>query len=333
MAEKNENENAKELLDESDYEYEKQIYDEQKQRQAEIERKRRAIIEERKRREKEAKIEHDKQIAKERIELMKLKNGVSSAQSTVVEIENDDEQTDDDNESVQSKSSFKKKADNFFYQNKWWLGIASIVLIVGIFLLYGQLTKKDPDLTVIVIANNDLEFKQDQLGKLFEEYVDDVDGNGYVHVSVIPIPLGKKDEKGVEQTQYRSQFLTLLHSTEDMIVVTDSDTDPYYMEIMDHDLKSKFPGNKYIDENGFSLNMKLVADKLEYENMPNDIHVSIRQDVPTVEDSLETAKKNYDKSFKCLEKMVNDLTKQAEQTNDPGLKAKEKKPVDSSLAK
>lgn len=329
MAENKDNDKAKQLLDESDYEYEKRIYDKQKQKQDELDEKRRAAIEERKKREKEAQKEHERQLAKERIELMKQKSvEVSEEESS----DDDTEPEDDDGVSEDSTPSFKKKAENFIYLNKWWLGIAAVVIAVSVFLLYHQFTKKDPDLTVIVISNNKLEFKQKQLEEFFEKYVEDEDGNGYTYVSVITIPLTTKNDNSVEQTNYRSQFLALLHSTEDMLVITDSDTDPYYLEIMDHDLQSKFPRNKYIDENGFCMNMKLIADELEYEDMPNDVHLSIRQPVETVEDSKETALKNYDKNFKYLKKMVEDLTKKAEQTNDPGLKAKEKKTDNSSSA-
>ena len=332
MTDNKDNDKAKQILDDADYEYEKHIYEEEKKRQNEIDEKKRSAEAERKKRIEQARKEHDRQLAKERIELMKLKSGDAVQEATEPEDAEDNAEQAEESESVEVKSSFKKKADNFFYQNKWWLGLAAVVIIVGGFLLYGFFTKKEPDLTVIVIADNGLESKQEKLREFFEEYTEDVDGNGYVYVSVISIPLGKKDDTSVEQTEFRSQFLTLLHSTEDMLVITDSDTDEYYMEIMDHDLRSKFPGNKYIDENGFSMNMKLIADRLEFDEMPNDVHLSIRQPVKTVEDSLETAKKNYEKSFACMKRMVDDLTEKAIQSNDKGLKPKEKK-ADSSSAK
>lgn len=319
MSDKNEKNKAEQLLDESDYEYEKRIYDQQKQLEAEREEKRRAAMEERKRKQKEAQKEHDRQIARERIELMKAKNSEENSEDGEPSDKQKSEQEDEDTESVEETVPFKKKAENFLYHNKWWLGILAVVLVVGGFIFFNELSRKDADLTIIVISNNGLEFKQQQVEKLFEEYVDDIDGNGYVHVSAIMIPLESGTVKTTEQQEYRSKFLSLLHSTEDMIVITDSKTDPYYTEILDHDLKSKFPGNKYISENGFSLNMKLVADRLEYEDMPNDIYINIRQPVATVEDSAETAQKNYDLNFKYLKKMIEDLTKKAEETNDPGL--------------
>ena len=336
MADKNEKKNAQALLDSEDYEYEKAIYDKEQQQQAELEAKRRAATEERKRREKEAQKEHERQLAKERLELMKHKNGnTEPAQTEETESDEEkdeneaDEQTEEHTETVAKKKSIVKKADNFFYHNKWWIGLSAIVVFIAGFILYNELTKKKPDLTVYMIADNDLQLRQPLLEEMFEQYVDDVDGNGYVHVEVQIIPL---DRSKSNQTQLdnNTMFLTEIHSTENMLVITDSNTDDYYMEIMDHDLKSKFPDNKYVDERGFSLNMQLVADQLDFEDMPNDVHISIRQAVATVDDSLETAQKNYDRNFGYLKKMIEDLTEKAKKTNDPGLKTQPKDKNESS---
>jgi len=334
MADKNEKKNAQALLDSEDYEYEKAIYDKEQQQQAELEAKRRAATEERKRREKEAQKEHERQLAKERLELMKHKSGstepVQAEEAESDEDENEaDEQTEEQTETVAKKKSIVKKADNFFYHNKWWIGLSAIVVFIAGFILYNELTKKKPDLTVYMIADNDLQLRQPLLEEMFEQYVDDVDGNGYVHVEVQIIPLDKS-KSNQTQLDNNTMFLTEIHSTENMLVITDSNTDDYYMEIMDHDLKSKFPDNKYVDERGFSLNMQLVADQLEFEDMPNDVHISIRQAVATVDDSLETAQKNYDRNFGYLKKMIEDLTEKAKETNDPGLKTLPKDKNESS---
>ncbi len=330
MADKDENKSVKDLLDSDDYEYEKKIYDQQKQEQSELEARRAAATEARRKREKEAQKEHERQLARERLELMKQKSVEPEKQTEDSRQEQEsDEQDTEVVEETKNKKSFKKKADNFFYHNKWWIGLTAVIVAVVGFLIFNELLRKKPDLTVYMIADNDLQLRQPLLEELFEEYVDDVDGNGYVHVEVQIIPL---DRSSTAQTQLdnNTMFLTEIHSTENMLVITDSNTDDYYMEIMDHDLKSRFPDNKYIDDRGFSLNMKLVADRLEYDAMPNDIHISIRQPVETVDDSLETAQKNYDRNFEYLKRMIDDLTKKAEESNDPGLTTEPKKKDSSS---
>ena len=307
------------LLDESDYEYEKKIYDEQKQREQELADKKQAAIAERKQREKQAKLERDKQLARERIELMKQKN---SQEENAAETQT--EETAEGVGEIAVKRSLKKRIESFIYLNKWWLILAGFALFIGGFIIIRQLQIKKADLTVMLIADNDLQFHQNELQSFFEEYVDDVDGNGYVHVDVVIMPLdptsGSQDQK-----DYNSKFLANLYSTDSMLVITDSNTQEDYLEIMDRELPSKFKGNKYVDENGFSLNMELIAEKLNCKDMPNDVHISIRQPVATVEDSYETAKKNYDKQLGYLTKMINDLTEKAEKAGDKGLTTEPKK--------
>ncbi|WP_028505566.1 hypothetical protein [Ruminococcus sp. FC2018] len=313
------NDKAREILDKSDYEYEKKIYEDEKRRQQELEAKKQAAIAARKKREKEAIKERERQLARERIELMKKKN---TEDSTLQESGQEEDAQEAQETAV--KLSPKKKIQNFIYLNKWWLILAGFVVFIAAFIIYHQLQIKKADLTVMMIANNGLTTKEKELEELFEEYVDDIDGNGYVHVNVIVMPLDPTSNSQ-DQKDTRSKFLANLYSTESMLVITDTNTEYQYLEIMDHKLSEKFPGNKYVDEIGFSLNMQLVADKIGYKDMPNDVHISIRQPVATVEDSLETAKKNYDTAYKYLEKMIKDLTQKAKDSDDPGLSTPPKK--------
>jgi hypothetical protein len=130
LTDNKDNDKAKQILDEADYEYEKHIYEEEKKRQNEIDEKKRSAEAERKKRIEQARKEHDRQLAKDRIELMKLKSGDAVQEDTEPEDAEDNAEQAEEGESVEVKSSFKKKADNFFYQNKWWLGLAAVVIIV-----------------------------------------------------------------------------------------------------------------------------------------------------------------------------------------------------------
>lgn len=332
MLDKEENKKPRDLLDPEDYEYEKEIYNKQLQQQATLKAKSEEIAAQRRKREKEAQKERERQIARDRLELIKKKSEQPGGEQSDEEPVNDLTEQSGDNDASDSgkvKMSFKKKVENFIYLNKWWLIMATVFSFFAGFILYTEITRERPDMTIYMIADNGLQFRQPLLEEFFEEYIDDIDGNGYVHVSVQIIPLDRSSNSQ-EQMDNNTKFLTELYSTENMLIITDSNTDDYYMEIMDHDLPSKFTGNKYVDERGFSLNMKLLADKLEFEDMPNDIHISIRQPVATVDDSLEVAQKNYEKNFKYLKMIIDDLTAKAEQSGDPGLTTLPKQKDDSS---
>ena len=79
---------------------------EEEEKQAELNRR----IEER---EKKRQEEYERRILEEKKELIRLKQGL---------IEESEELTEETEEPV--KMSFWKKIGNFFYHNKWWIGIA-----------------------------------------------------------------------------------------------------------------------------------------------------------------------------------------------------------------
>ena len=79
------------------------------------------------------------------------------------------------------------------------------------------------------------------------------------------------------------------------------------------------PNNKYVDDMGMSWNMEVMAKELNFENMPNDIHLSMRTPVKTLGDSKETMQENYNKAFKVFKRIVDDMTEKAVEAGDKGL--------------
>ena len=154
---------AREILDESDYEYEKKIYEEEKRRQQELEEKKQAAIAARKKRQKEAEKERERQLARERIELMKKKNAEDSAEAEPAQ-----EDITPAEQQTAVKLSPKKKIQNFIYLNKWWLILAGFVVFIAAFIIYHQLQIKKADLTVMMIADNGLSTKEKEIEELFE---------------------------------------------------------------------------------------------------------------------------------------------------------------------
>lgn len=305
----------KKLINEDDYEYEKMLADKERKRREALENAEKQRLKQ----ERDEEKAREKRINDERVELMKLKNGVIDNSDTIKE----------EHEVIREVHGVEKVA-NIWYRNKMMIIFIVFLLIVAVYIAYTQLTKKKPDLTVMMIANNGLETRYDELQSFFEKYTDDIDGNGYVYVQVLIMPLNPNSNDIQMYTTYTSKFLAQLQTSESIIVITDSNTEDRFKEIMKTDLSKDFPGNKYIDELGFSLNMQIAADELKYENMPNDVHISLRQPIKTVGDSLEEMEENYKKSFKVFERIVNDLTKKAEETNDPGLKTEPIKYDESS---
>lgn len=303
------------LIPDDDYEYEQQEH----QKRIAAEKALEAKLEEQKELERQERLNREKRLAEEKVELIRLKSGVIDESDTIKE-EHD----------IIREVHGVERISNFWYHNKIILiFIAFLIVVIG-FIVYDTITREKPDITVMMIANNGLSARQDELEAFFEKYTDDLNGDGKVHVSVMIMPLSE----GVDQMQqvYSSKFLAQLQSSQCIIAITDSNTDPYYQDIFKKDLNKDFPDNPYIDEFGFSLNMKLVADELKFEYMPNDVHICMREPIKTVEDSLEQMQENYKVNFKVFEKIVNDLTAKAIETNDAGLKTEPAKQLDSSNA-
>ncbi len=295
-------------LDEEDREYEEKLAREEQEKRRRAEEQAEAEKAEREKQKREADKERERQIAEEKLELLKLKSGLADEESS--------ELTKND-ETFEKPQGWAAVA-NFWYHYKFIVTFSVIALLIVGFLVYTEATRKRDDLCIMVVTDNDLSQRSEELEKFFEKYVDDLDGNGYVHVGIINIPTGRNIDPVTENT-YTQKFLAQVQTGEAMIVITDSHTREDYMEMMDDTLPEKFPDNKYIDEKGFSFNSQVMAQELKYELMPNDVHMSIRLPQATMSLKTEEAAAKYDESFEVFAKIVEDITKRCEETSDKGL--------------
>ena len=145
------------------------------------------------------------------------------------------------------------------------------------------------------------------------------------------IPLNSHSDDYQQQNVNSTKFLAQLQGGESILVITDSNTDEEFKSIMTPELPKEFPNNKYVDDMGMSWNMEIMAKELNFENMPNDIHLSMRTPVKTLGDSKETMQENYDKAFKVFKRIVDDMTEKAEEAGDKGLTTEPVHYDDSSL--
>lgn len=295
--------NKNNFIPDDDYEYEKQIA-EQNRHQRELEEAERIAQTERR---KELDKQRDKRIQAEKIELIKLKNGVIDESESIKE----------EHEQIPELHGFEK-VSNFWFHHKIIILFTAFIVLVCAFIFYNTLSKDQPDLTVMMIADNGLAYRQEELEDFFEKYTEDINGDGKVYVSVLIAPLDNtsRDELMIAN---QSKFFANLQTADCMLFITDSNTDKDIKSLMKSDLKKDFKNNDYITDQGFSLNMKLFAQQIKFENMPNDVVLSIRQPVKTINSSLEKMEESYNEKFKVFSAIVNDLTTQAKETNDPGL--------------
>lgn len=295
------------LVPDEDYEYEKSRAELERQRQQALEEAEQKAAEEAAAKEREEQRERDRQIAADRLELMKLKSGVIEESETIYE----------EHEEAPEMTK-KQKLANFWYHYKIPVIFAVFLIAVVGFIVYDEVTRVRPDMTIMMIANNGLAYREQEMEEFFEKYVDDLNGDGKVNVLVMEVPLDSASNTQV-QLGNQNKVVAQMQTGENIMVITDSNTDTMFLNMMKRDLDKDFPGNEYIDIDGLSLNFKFLAEELKFENMPNDVHLAMRIPIKTLSDSKEKMQENYDEAFVVFKRIVEDLTARARETNDPGL--------------
>ena len=115
----------------------------QKQRQEELEAQQAELERQYAQHEKEKREAYERKLQDERIELMRMKQGLIEESETIHE-EKEEE----------IKLTFGKKISNFFYHNKWWLGLAVFFVALGSYLAYDLITKPRPDMIILMLCDN-----------------------------------------------------------------------------------------------------------------------------------------------------------------------------------
>ena len=295
------------LVPDEDYEYEKSRAELERQRQQALEEAEQKAAEEAAAKEREEQRERDRQIAADRLELMKLKSGVIEESETIYE----------EHEEAPEMTK-KQKLANFWYHYKIPVIFAVFLIAVVGFIVYDEVTRVRPDMTIMMIANNGLAYREQEMEEFFEKYVDDLNGDGKINVLVMEVPLDSASNTQM-QLGNQNKVVAQMQTGENIMVITDSNTDTMFLNMMKRDLDKDFPGNEYIDIDGLSLNFKFLAEEFKFENMPNDVHLAMRIPIKTLSDSKEKMQENYDEAFVVFKRIVEDLTARARETNDPGL--------------
>ena len=265
--------------------------EEEKARQEEIERK----LEQRRKQAAEAR---DKRLAEERRELLRLKTGVIEESETIHE-EHEEE----------IKLSFWKKIINFFYHNKWWLGMAVFVAIIVVYLGYSLITKPRPDMVVLIIGENQTLGEESHLEDYLAQFCPDNNGNGKILASVYYIPYSDSPQKnyanGVD-----TKLTAELQSADSVIIIGNSKltgiirTDEVLM-----DLEELFPDNPNVKDYGFYLKDTDFAQKVGVDNLTDDWFIALRKPQKLMYSNSDDMQETYDKDFPVFEAIVNDLTK------------------------
>ena len=250
-------------------------------------------------RRKQAEEARDKRLAEERRELLRLKTGVIEESETIHE-EHEEE----------IKLSFWKKIGNFFYHNKWWLGMAVFAAIIVVYLGYSIITKPRPDMVVLLIGENQTLGEESTLEDYIAQFCPDNNGNGEILASVYYIPYSDSPQKnyanGVD-----TKMTAELQSAESVIIIANSKlsgiirTDEVLV-----DLEELYPDNPNVKGYGFYLKDTDFAQKVGVGgSLSDDWFIALRKPQKLMYSDSDDMQETYDRDFPVFDAIVSDLTK------------------------
>ncbi|MDD6374348.1 MAG: hypothetical protein PUG07_00900 [Ruminococcus sp.] len=255
-----------------------------------------AQLAEQEKREKEA---YEKKIQQDRIELIRLKQGVITESDRIAE-----------EHPEKKKMPLGKRISNFFYHNKWWLGITIVLVLLFGYLAYDQLTKVKPDFVLMVLTDNDeLQKKSTELQTYLEQFVDDENGDGKVTVSIYCIPVSDDIDDMDYYTANATKLSTQMQMPEGVMLLTDAKANDYISaEDTLVNLEQLYPEDSHVREYGYYLRYTDFAQKIGYSEgrLDRDLCLSLRK--PTEGYKSEAVMQEYYVyAKKVLEEIMTDL--------------------------
>jgi hypothetical protein len=274
----------------------REIDEKERLRDEALEEKRRQIAAQQKKEQQEA---YEKKLRQDRIELMRLKQGVITESETIHEQKEE-----------KPKLSVWKKIKNFFYHSKWWLWITVFLVFVAGYMVVDYVTQVKPDMVVMVLTDDEtLQLATDNLSTYLEQYIEDTNGDGKVTVDIYAIPLNDETEANEYYTGDVTKLTTQFQMGTAVMLITDAKADEFILsdETLVN-LEELFPDNPNVRSTGFYLRHTDFTAAIGYPDLvlDRDICISLRKVTKTY-DSVETMQENYDIAFSALEKIMDDL--------------------------
>lgn len=249
--------------------------------------------------EKREKAAYAEKIRQDRIELIRLKQGVITESDRIHE-----------EQEIKPKLPLGKKISNFFYHNKWWLGITCVLVLLFGYMAYQEITKVDPDFVVMVLTDNEqLQKKSQALQTYFEPFIEDENGDGKKIVSVYCIPVTDDINDMDYYMGNATKLSTQMQMAAGVMLLTDAKANDYIAaEDTLVNLEELYPEEAHVREYGYYLRYTDFAQKIGYTGgkVDRDLCISLRKPKKTY-DSLEEMQENYAVAENVLQQVMADL--------------------------
>lgn len=258
-----------------------------------------------KRRETEA--EKAKREREERIELLKMKQGIIEESELIPE-----------NEHVKMPELHGwARFANFFYHNKVFILLgAFFVFVIGV-IVYQFATREKEDLYILAVTyekNSRLSSRVQKLELALERFCPDYDENGNVHVTVNFVDRSTSSDQIV--TQYddaQAQKLSIeFMSAEAQLYIAD---ETYLGKLINEngeaeykklflDLSDLCPEDMLFDGVGIRLNRTVLAEEMGWKSCPDSVIILIRDEIRNGAASVKKNAKNRERALTVLRNIL-----------------------------
>ena len=229
---------------------------------------------------------YGEQLEADKRELIRLKQGIASDSDTIFEEKQE-----------KRHYTLRQRIGNFFYHNKWWLGIAAFFAVVIGVLIYDDVTTVEPDMIILQLsADSELALRTEGTAQYFEQFVPDLNGDGQVKVAVYCIPVTNDPNNSTNYYNGDSSKLVVeMQSSSAMLVLAD--------------LSQQFSDNPLVSGYSFDLTKTDFLKKIGYEGELDDLYLGIRKVQKLMFATEEKMQASYDQAFPVLEQVISDLSK------------------------
>lgn len=239
---------------------------------------------------------YEEQLRQERLELIRLKQGVIEESETIHEEQEE-----------KRRYTIWQKIGNFFYHNKWWMGIACFFVALTGFLVYQVVTTVHPDMIVLLLIDDDeLNYTcRDNISELFAQYIDDKNGDGEVVVDVYYIPTSDDTAEMDAYTGDHTKLIAEFQISEAVLVISDEAADTYIVpDSTLYSLEEDFGQYEETEDMRFYLSGTDFAKDIGWDKpLGKDVYIGIRSVRQTM-DSVEKMQGVFDYCYPALRQLI-----------------------------
>ena len=244
-------------------------------------------------RERKARDAYADKLRQDRLELLKLKQGV------IEEIPQD--------EKVEKQYTVWEKIGNFFYHNKIYVILGTMFAALAIFLIYDMVTTVRPDVAVMIIAEDEnFDYVAEDIKMLLEQYCEDCNGDGKVFVRVTYLPVNYTGNFFHENDTVK--LMGEFQGEDSIVVIADKESCEIFGidEGVLADLSEIYPGDENVNSLGYMLSGTDFGADIGYEDLADNLFIGFRKPQSGAGLNEEKFQRNFDGAVEMWTNYLNE---------------------------